>query len=107
MEELTLNIYDENDKVIKTCKAQFTDIRFGAIRKLMALLNIENVEDTYQLLKIVYEAWDRLTAILSKCFPDITDEDWDNVKLSELMPVLVSIIKSTFAKMMTIPAEKN
>lgn len=107
MNELILNVYDEDDNVIKSCKAQFTDIRFGVVRKLMAVLNIENIDDTAQLLKIVYDAWDKLTVILSKCFPDMEDADWDNVKLAELMPVLVEIIKATFRKMTSVPSEKN
>ena len=38
---------------------------------------------------------------------DMTDADWDNVKMSELMPVVVSILKQSFSKMMDIPREKN
>ena len=107
MEELVLNIYDEDDKVVKTCKAQFVELKFGAIRSLMKLLKVDEIENNLELMNTIYEAWDKLTKILSKCFPDITDADWDNVKMSELVPVVVSILKSSFAKMMDIPKEKN
>lgn len=107
MEELILNIYDEDDKVVKTCKAQFVELKFGAIRSLMKLLKVDEIENNLELMNTIYEAWDKLTAILGKCFPDITDADWDNVKMSELVPVVVSILKSSFAKMMDIPKEKN
>ena len=107
MEELILNIYDEDDKIIKTCKAQFVELKFGAIRSLMKLLKVDEIENNLELMNTIYEAWDKLTVILEKCFPDITNDDWDNVKMSELVPVVVSILKSSFAKMMDIPKEKN
>ena len=107
MEELVLNIYDEDDKVVKTCKAQFVELKFGAIRSLMKLLKVDEIENNLELMNTIYEAWDKLTVILEKCFPDITDADWDHVKMSELVPVVVSILKSSFAKMMDIPKEKN
>lgn len=107
MNELKLNIYDENDKVVKTVKAEVVELRFGTIRKLMELLNVDDINDTAQLLKTVYGAWNSLIKILGVVFPDLTDEDWENVKLSELIPVLVIVIKASCAEMLTIPTEKN
>ena len=38
----------------------------------------------------------------------MTSEDWENVKLSELLPLIVVIMKGSLAQMMTIPVdEKN
>ena len=39
--ETSLNVYDENDIVIKTVQANVVDIRFGTIRKLVKLLGVE------------------------------------------------------------------
>ena len=102
-----LNVYDDNNKVIKTCEAQLIEFRFGVVRKLMKTLQIDDVNNTTQLLKTVYEAWDQLTTILNKCFPDMTDEDWDNVKISELIPVLVAIMKFSFLMMLSIPVDED
>jgi len=107
MDKLLLNVYDENDSVIKTCEAQVIDIKFGTVRSLMKLLNVDNINDTATLLKVVYGAWEKLTQILSGCFPDMSDDDWDNVKLNELIPILVSILKGTFAQMLTIPNDSK
>ena len=71
-------------------------------------LQIDQVKDTSELLKVIYSAWGQITSILSKAFPDMEDADWENVKLSELVPILVTILKNSFAKIATIPTdEKN
>lgn len=107
MNELILNVYNDNDEVIKTCNAQFVELRFGAIRSIMKLLKVDQIETNLELMNAISGAWEQLTGILGKCFPEMTESDWDNVKMSELIPVVVSILKSSFAKMMDIPREKN
>lgn len=107
MNDLILNVYNDNDEVIKTCKAQFVELRFGAVRSIMKLLKVDQIETNLELMNAISNAWEQLTVILGKCFPEMDDSDWDNVKMSELIPVVVSILKSSFAKMMDIPKEKN
>ena len=43
MENMKLNIYDENDNIVKTSEARFIDLRFGTIRSLMELLKVEDI----------------------------------------------------------------
>ena len=105
--EIKLNVYDDENNVVKTSKAELIELKFGAVRSLMKLLNIDDINDTAQLLKIVYGAWEQLTKILNSCFTDMTDEDWDNVKISELMPVIVAILKYSFTQMLTIPTDSK
>lgn len=107
MENLKINVYDENDNIIKTSEAKIVDLRFGTIRSLMELLNVEDIEDTAELLRTVYSAWSQITKILERVFPDVEGKDWDNIKLNELMPILVVILKSSFAQMLTIPKESK
>ena len=105
--ELKLNVYDDENNVVKTATAEVMELKFGSIRSLMKLLNIDDINDTAQLLKVVYGAWEQLTKILNSCFPDMTDEDWDNVKVSELVIVLVAILKYSFTQMLSIPADSK
>ena len=108
MGELILNVYDDEDKVVKTSKAEIIDLKFGSIRRrLMKLLNIDDMNNTAELFKTVYSAWDQITRVLNSCFPDMTDDDWDNVKVSELMPVLISILKYSFTKILDIPTDSK
>lgn len=105
--KLTLNVYDDEDNIVRTEEARFIDLRFGTIRSLMQLLKVEDVTDTAQLLKTVYSAWEQVTGIMSKVFPAMTEEDWENVKLSELLPLLIVILKSSFVKILEIPTDSK
>lgn len=103
MKKLTINVYDDENNVIKTSEAQMVRIKFGTIRSLMKLLNIDNVEDTSELLQLIYSAWDELTKILSRIFPDMEEDDWENVELNELVPIVVEVLKFSFTQILTIP----
>lgn len=105
--ELKIKVYDDDDNVIKECTAQTVDIRFGQVSAIMELVNVEKIEDTGELLRIINSAWKQLKKILSKVFPNMNDEDWENVSVKELLPVVVSILKMSFSEMLTIPKSKN
>ena len=102
-----INVYDNDNNVIKTSEAVDAQLKFGAIRSIMKLLNIDDINDTGALLKTIYSAWEQLTAVLTQCFPDMTESDWDNVKLEELIPVIVGILRASFGKILTIPNDSK
>lgn len=105
---ITINVYDEDDNVVKTVSAEPVKFKFGAIRSLMELLNIEDTANTTDLLKTVYNAWDQLKKVLSKCFPEITYEEWEYVELNELVPAVLQILEFSFGEIFKIPrVEKN
>lgn len=104
-EKFILNVYDNEGKVVKTCTAIDADIRFGSVRKIMALLNMDEIDNTWALLNVIYGAWDQTTKVLSECFPDMNEEDWDNTMLNEVVPVVVGIAKASFAKIFDIPSD--
>lgn len=107
MEKMMITVYGEQGEEIKTCKAEMIDLEFGTVRSIMEILNIDGVNNTSDLLHTVYGAWDQLVKILGRCFPDMAYEDWDHVKLKELMPVVLGILKYSFGEILTIPKEKN
>lgn len=105
MEKMTINVYAKDGTITKTATARTVDITFGTIRSLMEVLKVEDMTDTAQILKRVFGAWDELTGILGQAFPDIAEDEWSGVKLAELVPVLLQILKWSFAEMLTIPTE--
>lgn len=108
MTEFELNVYAEDGvTVAKKLVASDIDLGFGTIRKLMKLLKINQMKDTVQLLAVIVDAWDDITSLLEKIFTDATDEDWDHVKVKELLPLIVQIAKYTLAQAVSIPTEKN
>ena len=106
---IILNVYNDDDKIVKQAEATPTSIKFGAVRRLMKLLKIEDATNTWDILNVVSEVWDELIVLLNKCFPEMTDADWDNVKLEELIPAVLSVIRLSFSKLNEIPqdSEKN
>jgi hypothetical protein len=105
--EITIKVYGKDGQVTKTSSAKPLDLRFGSIRRVMEVLKIEDTKNTYEMLRTVYEVWDELTEILGECFPDITREEWDSVKVNELIPAIIRIVKASFDAMLQIPTEKN
>lgn len=102
-----IHVYDDDDNVVKTAEAKLIDLKFGTIRALMELINIENINDTKELLEVIYRAWDKVIVILNKCFPDMEYEDWENVNMKELVPVIVKIMKFSFSEILMIPKDSK
>ena len=105
--ELTINVYDEKGEVVKVSKANSIDIKFGTIRSLMELLKIDDMNNTMDILKVVYGAWDQITSILGQIFPDMEYDDWNNIKLNELLPTVLLILKDSFGQMLVIPSDSK
>lgn len=102
-QNLEIKVYDKDGKVTKTCVAEMLDLKFGTIRSIIQILNVESIDDTSQLFMTINRAWDQLTGILSECFPGMEEDDWEYVKVKELIPVLIGIIRFSFSEMLTIP----
>ena len=73
----------------------------------MALLDTDNIDDTTALFKVVYGAWEQVVYVLSECFPDMQEEDWDNVLIEDLIPVIVGIAKSSITKILGVPSDSK
>ena len=100
--KLTLNVYDEKGEVKKICEAQTVDLEFGTVRSLMKVLNIDKMDDSMELLSSIYGAWEQVTGVLNRCFPDMEPEDWEHVKVKELLPV---VLKASFTEILSIPKD--
>lgn len=105
---LTIKVYEKDGKtVMKECEGETCDFMFGTIRKLMKLFEVDKMENNTQVLSAITDAWEEVTTILGECFPDMQPEDWDNVKVKELIPVILAILKSSIAEMLQIPSESK
>ena len=104
--DIKLTIYNEDmETVKKECTANMVKVPFGLVRKLMNLFKVENLQDTTQILDIIMTSWEDVTKLLGRIFPDVTEEEWDYVDTSELMRVILSLIKYVFAEMVKIPTD--
>ena len=104
--DIKLTIYNEDmETVKKECTANMVKVPFGLVRKLMNLFNVENLQDTTQILDIIMTSWEDVIKLLGRIFPDVTEEEWDYVDTSELMRVILSLVKYVFAEMVKIPTD--
>lgn len=106
-EVFEIKVYDKEKKVVKTCKAVDCDLMFGSVRKLMALLEVDDATDTRSIFNLLYAAWDELVEVLSECFPDMEDKDWDNVKVNELIPTVKGIAINMLLKASSLPSDNS
>lgn len=106
--DLKLKLYDNEGNMTREVQAKMIRIRFGTIRDLFKLLKIENASDTAELFAIIYEVWDEVIRLLAQIFPDVTDEEWDNVAVDELIPIVINIVKGAFKKLNdSLPGDDN
>lgn len=101
--KLFVNVYDKTGNIKKQCEARTIKIRFGTLRNLMKLVNIEEVNDTVALMKTIYGAWDEIIEVLGEIFPDMEYDDWENVTLDELIPTVIDVLKFAMMEIMGIP----
>lgn len=101
---LTLNVYDGKE-IIKTVKSTTYDLELGTVIKLMKLLKIEDTENELELLKIIAGAFDEIIDVLSNVFPDMEEDDWNHVKLKEIVPVIINIAKFSVTETLKIPSK--
>lgn len=102
MNEIKVNVYGESGKIEKTCIAKTTTIKFGTIRAIMRLLQIDTMNDTSEVVSAVYGAWGELVRLLNDCFPDMTEKDWDSVPVMEVVSTVLEILKSSFSDLRLI-----
>ena len=102
--EITIVGADGQERI---ATAKVVDIKFGTVRKLMQLVKVDDIDNTYDLLHAVMEAWDEIKIVLAEIFPDVTEEEMDSVKLSELIPSVMLVLKQSFAKVLTIPSDSK
>lgn len=107
MNDIKINVYDKKGEIVKTCTAKTASIKFGTVRAIMRLLQIDKIDDTSQMFSAVYGAWEQLINLLGDCFPDMKEEDWDNVPVAEVLEVLIEILKSSFADMKLIQGKNS
>ena len=107
IKEIKLNIYDDDENIIKTVNAHLAKIRMGSIRSLMRVVKIEEAETTKDVLATVSKAWDKIEKIIDKMFPDLTEEDWDGVDALELAFVVYKVIRFGAGKLDQIPLEDD
>lgn len=98
--ELVLNIYGkERDKetgkreIVKTYKTDEYDLMYGTVEDILTIFDVENMNDTNEILKMVMKTMNQLKPLLKDVFYGLTDEELKYIKVKELIPVVVGILQ--------------
>lgn len=119
--ELKLNIYDDNDKVIKTYTKNSYRIKMKLLKRFISVLdfnkiaNLLNAEDSVEdnnkfiaeigaMINGSYELFKDLTLSV---FPDMTEEEFEDVAIDELAVLVINLVKFTIGAVGIAQTEKN
>lgn len=110
--ELILNIY-EKKKIIKTYTAETYDLMFGTVEDFINVIDINNIdlENKESLIKVaskvVVSALDIIKPLLKDVFDGLTDAELRNTKVSEIVEIVIQIIKFAIKEMRKGFKQKN
>lgn len=105
--EVTIRVYGEKGETVKECKAETVRIKFGVIEDIFELIKPDTMNDSSELIKRVYVAFNGLVKTLKNTFPDMTDEDWREVDITEMADVIWGIIEYAVRTLGEKIKEKN
>lgn len=91
MKTLTLNIYNKNKEVEKTLTAEGYDLMLGTCEDIMAIIDVDKMNDNAAITKMVVQCYGTLKPLLKDIFEGLTDEDFRGIKVKELIPLFVDI----------------
>lgn len=93
MATIKLNIYKKDNKkeIEKVYEAETYELMLGTVEDLMAVIDVDKINDKMEVAKMVIGGFNQLRPILKDIFPEITDEDLKNVKVKELIPLFLAV----------------
>ncbi len=99
--ELTLNIY-EDGKIAKTYKASEFDLMWGTMEDLVSCIDLDKVNDTTEVGKMVLNVLPQLKPLLKQIFPGVMDSEIRCTKVKELVPIFIKAFKYAFSEIGTL-----
>lgn len=105
---MKLNIY-QGKNVIKTYETDDFDLTYGVIEDVIEIIDGKDLENKNDLVNIAIDSFHLLRPLLKQVFDGLTDDELRTVKVSELIVVIVELIKASVVnlKMITGNDVKN
>lgn len=110
--ELKLNIYNKKE-IVKTYTQETYDLMFGTVEDLIDLIDLDNIDinDNASLIKvaskIVMGGLDIIKPLLKDIFEGLTDDELKMTKVSEIVNVIIEVVKFSTTEMMKGANGKN
>ena len=109
---MKLNIY-EKKKVLKTYEVDKYDLMFGVVEDVADALDFDSLKtgNNAEIIKMVgnmvFKSMDTIKDLLKDVFEGLTDDELKNVKVSEIVDVIVEIVQFTILQLRLGAGKKN
>ena len=109
MATIKLNIYDKNDKtkVEKTLEAEGYELMLGTVEDFMDIIDIDKLGDQTEVAKMVIKGYSQLKPLIMDIFPELQNDEYRRIKVSELVRVVVQIGTAVVENLDLIKSSKN
>lgn len=96
MATIKLNIYkkDNKNEIEKTYTSESYDLMLGTVEEFMQIIDIDKIGDQKEVAIMVYKCYGQIKPLLKDIFPGVTDDELKNVKIKELVPVIIEVCSS-------------
>lgn len=98
--DMKLNVY-HNGQVEKTYTAETYDLMLGTVEDIVAIIDLDaftsdkNTDFIAAVGKLIVKGFNQFKPLLKDIFPGLTDDELRRVKTSEVVPVIMNVIKFT------------
>ena len=107
--ELTLNIYNDFDEVVKTYTRNSYALKMRQLKDVIETLDLDKLASCFtskdsnsnaELVKIVsnfvLNSYDKIQELMKDIFPDMTEEEYLDVHVNEVVTVVINLGKYAF-----------
>ena len=109
---MKLNIY-EKKQIVKTYEVEKYDLMFGVVEDVAEALDLDslksgsNAEIIKMVGNMVFKSMDTIKELMKDIFDGLTDEELKNVKVSEIVDVIVDVVQFTILQLKLGAKGKN
>ena len=90
MSEIRLNI-GKPGNFVKTYTAEGYDLMLGTLEDFIAIMDIDKMSDNNEVVKMIMAGYSKLKPLLKDIFPELTDDDYRNIAVSELVATITQV----------------
>lgn len=93
MSLITLKIHDAADKrkIAKTLTTEGYELMLGTIEDFLNVIDLDKVDNQGEVAKMVVKGYRQIKPLLKDIFPDLTDEDYRNVSLNDMIGAVMEM----------------
>lgn len=109
MAKIKLDIYNQHDKtkVEKTLEVEGYDLMMGTIDDFVAIIDLDKINDRTEVAKMAAKGYKQIKPLIMDIFPELQDEDYRNIKMNDLIRLIVQIGTSIMDNMDILKSSKN